>query len=151
MNRIFLFFLIGILFTGGGVFSYTPVFGELYYENPIETASGVLEGFKENEQLTKPTFGLSHETSKIVVNGGFTLNNQPFTITNNFHTPFEEQSINLGEINSFETAVYAPKGLKIQELLFGIPNLGEAHLAELGVEVWYGYGGEIIKVKAIQK
>jgi len=150
VNGTLLFLLIGILLTGG-VFSSTPVFGELSHENLIETVSDELDSFRENEHLTKPTFGVSHETSKIVVDEGFTLNNQPFTITNNFHTPFEEQSINLGEINSFETKVYAPKGLKVQEFLFGIPNLGEAHLAELGIEVWYGYAGEIEKVMAIQK
>jgi hypothetical protein len=150
MTGKLLFFLMSTLLAGGSL-SITPVFGELSYENLIETVSDDLDSFRENEHLTKPTFGVSHETSKIVVDGGFTLNNQPFTITNNFHTPFKEQSINLGEVNSFEATVFTPKGLKVQEFLFGIPNVGEAHLAELGVEVWYGYAGEIEKVMAIQK
>jgi len=135
VNGTLLFLLIGILFTGGAV-SYVPVFGELSYENMVETVPTDLDNFRGNEHLTRPTFGVSHETNEIIIDEGFTLNNQPFTITNNFHTPFEEQSINLGETNSFETTVYAPKGLKVQELLFGIPNLGDGHLAELGIEVW---------------
>ena len=41
--------------------------------------------------------------------------------------------------------------MRIQEFLFGIPNVGEAHLAELGIEVWYDFNGEIEDVKAVQK
>ena len=150
MNGTLLFLLMGILFIGG-VVSYVPVFGELSYENMVETVTNDLENFRGNEHLTRPTFGVNHETSEIIVNEGFTFNNQTFTITNNFHTPFEEQSINLGEVNSFEATVFTPKGLRVQEFLFGISEIGEAHLAELGIEVWYGYAGEIEKVMAIQK
>ena len=150
MTGQLLILLMGILFIGG-VVSYTPVFGELSYENMVETVTNDLENFRGNEHLTKPTFGVSHETSKIMVDKGFILNNQTFTISNNFHTPFEEQSINLGEVNSFEATVFASKGLRVQEFLFGIPILGDAYLAELGVEVWYTNEGEIENVKAIQK
>jgi len=41
--------------------------------------------------------------------------------------------------------------LKVQEFLFGIPDKGEAHLAELGIEVWYDLFGEIQDIKVIQK
>jgi hypothetical protein len=99
MTGTLLFLLMGILLTGS-VVSNTPVFGELSYENLVETTTENLESFRGNEHLTKPTFGVSHENSQIIVNEGFILNNQTFTINNNFHTPFEEQSINLGEINS---------------------------------------------------
>jgi len=54
-------------------------------------------------------------------------------------------------VNTFSATVWADKGLKIQEFLFGIPNVGEAHLAELGVEVWYDNNGEIDEVKVVQK
>jgi len=149
MTGTLLFLLMGILLTGGAV-SYTPVFGELSYENMLETITDDLDSVRGNEHLTKPTFGVSHGTSEIIIDEGFSFNNQTFAITNNFHTSFEEQSINLGEVNSFEATVFAPKGLRVQEFLFGISNVGEAHLADLGVEVWYGYAGEIEKVKAIQ-
>jgi hypothetical protein len=104
-----------------------------------------------DEHLTRPTFGLSHETYDSVVEGGFKFNDQIFAVTDNHHTPFEEQSVSIGEINTFSATIYADKGLKVQEFLFGIPNVGDAHLAELGVEIWYGYNNEIDDVKAIQK
>jgi hypothetical protein len=104
-----------------------------------------------NEHLTRPTFGLSHETQESIVDGGFTFNEQLFPITDNHHTPFQEQSVIIGKENTFSATLYADKGLKVQEFLFGIPNVGEAHLAELGIEVWYGYNNEINEVKAVQK
>lgn len=150
MNEKLLYVLMGIFLTGGMI-SNSPVFGELSYESRVETATDDIVSFRGNEHLTKPTFGVSHKTSEILVDGGFILNNQTFTITNNFHTPFPEQSIKLGEINSFEATVFAPKGLKVQEFLFGIPKIGGAHLYELNIEVWYNYDREIENVKVIQK
>ena len=104
-----------------------------------------------DEHLTRPTFGLSHENYETIVDSGFRFNDQSFTINDNFHTPFALQTVNIGKVNSFEAKIYADKGLKVQEFLFGIPKAGEAHLAELGVEVWYDYNGEIEEVKAVQK
>jgi hypothetical protein len=104
-----------------------------------------------DEHLTRPTFGLSHENHETIVDSGFRFNDQSFTINDNFHTLFAQQTINIGEVNSFEAKIYADKGLRVQEFLFGIPNVGEAHLAELGVEVWYDYNGEIEDVRAVQK
>jgi len=104
-----------------------------------------------DEHLTRPTFGVSHETFETIVDSGFRFNDQSFTINDNFHTPFAQQTVNIGEVNSFEAKIYADKRIKVQEFLFGIPNVGEAHLAELGIEVWYDYNGEIEEVKAIQK
>jgi hypothetical protein len=104
-----------------------------------------------DEHLTRPTFGVSHENYETIVDSGFRFNDQSFTINDNFHTPFAQQTVNIGEVNSFEAKIYADKRLKVQEFLFGIPNVGEAHLAELGVEVWYDYNGEIEDVRAVQK
>ena len=104
-----------------------------------------------DEYLTRPTFGVSHETFETIVDSGFRFNEQSFTINDNFHTPFAQQTVNIGEVNTFEAKIYADKRLKVQEFLFGIPNVGEAHLAELGVEIWYDYNGEIEDVKAVQK
>ncbi len=103
------------------------------------------------EHQTRPTFGLGHENYEKIIDNGFKFNDKSFFINDNHHTPFEEQSVKIGEVNSFEVTTYAEKGLRVQEFLFGIPIVGESHLAELGVEVWYGYDGEIEKVKAIQK
>ena len=105
----------------------------------------------KNESYTKPTFGLDHENNQKVVEDGFGINNSTFTIKDNYHTPFAEQTINIGETNLFDAKIYADKGLKVQEFLFGIPKVGEAHLAEVGVEVWFDYDGEIQKIKAVQQ
>jgi len=105
-----------------------------------------------NEWDTRPTFGISHEDrERQVVENGFRFNNEQFTLTDNHWTPFEEQSVEIGTVNTFAATVYADKGLKVQEFLFGIPNVGEAQLAELGVEVWYDYNGNIDDVKVVQK
>jgi len=140
MIGIVLFLLIGILLTGSIVSYISPVFGD--------NESDYIE---KNEHLTKPTFGLSHDNNKKIVDDGFSFNNQTFTITDNFHTPFAELLVNIGKVNSFDAKVYAEQGIKVQEFLFGIPQKGDAHLAELGIEVWFGLFGEIQDIKVIQK
>lgn len=103
------------------------------------------------KQQPKPTFGLDHETNRKMIDEGFQINNKTFVIRDNFHTPFSQQEIIIGETNTIEAKVFADKGLRIQEFLFGIPDVSQAHLAELGVEVWFDREGEIQQVKAIQK
>ena len=104
-----------------------------------------------NEWDTRPTFGVSHETREtILVDTGFEFNTQFLTVTDNHHTHFDEKSITLGTPNTFVAKVYADKGLKIQEFLFGVPQVGLGHLAEMRVEVWYGLDGQIEEVKVKQ-
>jgi len=122
-----------------------------YQESFAITADEINEKIKINESVTRPTFGISHENNKKIVDNGFVFNDKAFSITDNFHTPFAEQPVKLGEVNSFEAKVYAERNLKVQEFLFGIPQKGEAHLAELGIEVWYDFFGEIQDIKVIQK
>jgi hypothetical protein len=106
----------------------------------------------DNQWDTRPTFGTSHETRNIqIVENGFRFNSNYFMIKDNHHTTFDEQSIETGIENTFSATVYASKGLKIQEFLFGIPNVGESHLAELGIEIWYDYDGKIEDVKVVQR
>jgi len=123
----------------------------LYQESFAITAEEINEKIKINESVSRPTFGLSHDNNKKIVDDGFSFNDKTFTITDNFHTPFAELPVNIGELNSFDAKVYAEQGIKVQEFLFGIPDKGEAHLAELGVEVWFGLFGEIQDIKVIQK
>jgi hypothetical protein len=109
-------------------------------------------GGGDNQWDTRPTFGISHEDRATqVVENGFRFNSEEFMLTNNHHTDFAEQAVEVGTINSFSATVYADKKLKIQEFLFGIPNVGESHLAELGIEVWYDFDGNIEDVKVVQK
>ncbi len=123
----------------------------LYQESFAITADEINEKIKINESVTRPTFGISNENNKKIVDNGFVFNDKAFSIKDNFHTPFAEQPVKLGEVNSFEAKVYAERNLKVQEFLFGIPQKGEAHLAELGIEVWYDLFGEIQDIKVIQK
>jgi hypothetical protein len=105
----------------------------------------------DNAWDTRPTFGVSHETREdIVVENGFRFNGESFDIVDNHHTPFDEHSIELGKVNLFAATVYADKDLKVQEFLFGVPEIGMGHLAEMRVEVWFDYAGEIKDYKVNQ-
>jgi hypothetical protein len=109
-------------------------------------------GGGDNQWDTRPTFGISHEDRQNqVVENGFRFNSEEFMLTDNHHTDFAEQAVEVGTINSFSATVYADKRLKVQEFLFGIPNVGESHLAELGIEVWYDFDGNIEDVMVVQK
>jgi hypothetical protein len=117
----------------------------------IETPHG-----GDNQWDTRPTFGINHETrTESLVENGFSFNGESFTITDNHHTPFEQQSINIGTANTFAATVYASKGLMVQEFLFGVPGIGEGHEAEMRIEIWYeeidGNTGDISDVKVISK
>ena len=128
--------------------------------NPINTTISDNQGLGtieddekngDNQWDTRPTFGVSHEErSTQVVDNGFAFNGQSFSITDNHHTPFAQQSIEIGALNSFNAKVYASKGLKVQEFLFGVPQTGLGHLAEMRVEVWYDLSGNIDEIKVLQ-
>jgi hypothetical protein len=105
-----------------------------------------------NHWDTRPTFGINHETREtILVENGFSFNGESMNILDNHHTPFDQKSINIGTTNTFAAKVYASKVLKVQEFLFGVPEIGMGHLAEMRIEVWYDSDGEIEDVKVIQK
>jgi len=108
-------------------------------------------GSNSNKHKTRPTFGINHQTFTQQVEGGFSFNGIPHDITDNFHTPFAEQEVKVGQTNSFTTKVFADKKLQVVEFLFGIPVIGMAHNAELGIEIHYNYDGDIEKVIVVQK
>ena len=67
----------------------------------------------DNAWATRPTFGVNHETLEdIVVDSGFRFNDNSFTVTDNHHTAFDEQIVELGALNTFAATVYADKDLK---------------------------------------
>ena len=104
-----------------------------------------------NEWNTRPTFGLNHESLEdMIVDNGFTFNGNAFTLTDNHHTPFDQQTIEIGSVNSFTATVYADKDLKVQEFLFGVPTVGMGHLAETRVEVWFDQTGQIKNTVVVQ-
>jgi len=145
-----LLLLVGILLTGSLALYASPVFGESDYGNLSDISNEGSADIGENMHQTRPTFGLSHENNETIVEHGFRFNDQPFSINDNHHTPFAEQTINIGKVNSFEATTFSPETLRVQEFLFGIPNNGEAHLAELGIEVRFDYNGEIENIITVQ-
>ena len=118
------------------------------FTTAVVDATGGSSGNKHN---TKPTFGLDPKTHIQLIEDGFSFNGVPTDISDNYWTPYEQQNIKLGELNEFETKVFASQKLRVQEFLFGIPVVGKAHNAELGVEVHYDHSGEIEKIMVIQK
>jgi YVTN family beta-propeller protein len=117
----------------------------------IDTSPATASGSSNKEHLTRPTFGISHETNLPLVTQGFSFNEKSFDITDNWHTDFEQQTIEIGQNNTFSAKAYAPKGLKTQEFLFGIKNVGDSHNAELGVEIQYSHTGNITGAVLVQK
>jgi hypothetical protein len=130
--------------------SFIPVAFGLEHSDLIKIKTNEANIFGD-DVFSRPTFGSSHEDTKKIVDGGFRLNNQTFSIYDNYHTPFNEQSIVVGERSSFEATVFSYSGLQVQEFLFGIPRVGEGHLAEAAVEIRINFEGEIENVKTIQK
>ena len=100
---------------------------------------------------SRPTFGLDPNTFKQLIEGGFSFNGVSHDITDNFWTPFPEQEVKVGTMNSFTSKVFAGKQLRVQEFLFGIPDVGDAHKAELGIEVHYDFAGNITAIKVVQE
>ena len=64
----------------------------LYQESFAITADEINEKLEINDTTVRPTFGLSHDNGKKIVDKGFVFNDKAFSITNNFHTPFAKDS-----------------------------------------------------------
>ena len=139
-NRVLFLIITVVLFSTIGVFQ----------DSFAITDAQIKEMLKINDSTTKPTFGPSHETNRKIVDYGFSFNDKKFKITDNFHTPFPEQPIKVGEVNNFEAKVFAEHGLKVQEFIFGIPQKGEAHLGELSIEIWYDVLGQVEQINVVQ-
>ncbi|MFM8658326.1 MAG: hypothetical protein ACKOCQ_00070 [Candidatus Nitrosotenuis sp.] len=116
----------------------------------LNTASTSSGGSSDKKHLTRPTFGLSHSTYAQLVTDGFSFNNNNFTITDNWHTDFEKQNIKVGSTNVFSAKAFAPNMLFSQEFLFGINEVGMAHNAELGIEVYYNFTDQVKAAKIVQ-
>jgi len=121
---------------------------QIYEGFPLPATGG---GGSDQQWKTKPTFGLSHQTFKPLVDGGFSFNGVSHDIVDNWWTPFAEQKVKIGTTNTFTAKAYADKQLRVQEFLFGITEVGYAHKAELGVEIVYDYSGEVDRINVVQK
>lgn len=113
-----------------------------FVATPVVKKSG---GSSASKHLTAPTSGMDwSRTNQMVVDCGFQMNGVCFDVTDNWHTDFEEQRINVGLTNSFSVKTFAQNnGLKVQEIAFGIPEVGQYHNAEVMIEVWYDFNKSI--------
>jgi len=99
---------------------------------------------------TKPTFGLSHNPGKQVINCGFKMGSTCYDITDNFHTEFDKVTINTGSTHDFAMKTSAQYGLKRVEFAF-VPEVGLMHKAEVIIEAWFNADQTSSKVVVRQK
>jgi len=152
---------------GTGSLEFTPTFTESVSQVTVSvtdgtdsdsetftlTVGGNTEGSGDSDQKyrTKPTFGLDHQTQFVKVEGGFTANGKIFDITDNWHTDFERQAIVVGQTNTFSAKAHAPYVLNVVEFMFGIPEVGFAHMAEASIEVTIDRDLNITNIRVIQE
>ena len=104
-----------------------------------------------NKHKTAPTSGLDWTTHKQIVTDGFRVNDFIITVDDNWWTDFPEQRILLMMPNEFEIKTYAQNGgLLVQELCFGLAEVGLLNTAEVCLEAWYDYQQHIVELKGIQ-
>ncbi len=117
----------------------------------VSESSTVGGGGNDNKHRTSPTSGLDWTTHKQIVTDGFRINDFKVTLDNNWWTDFPEKQIIVGIPNEFEIKTYAQNGgLMIQELCFGLDEVGLINTAEVCLEAWYDYQQNIVDVKVIQ-
>lgn len=109
-------------------------------------------GGGSNKHKTAPTSGLDWNTHRQIVTDGFRINDFIVTIDDNWWTDFPEQRILLMMPNEFEIKTYAQNGgLLVQELCFGLAEVGLTNTAEVCLEAWYDYQQNIVELKIIQE
>jgi len=100
----------------------------------------------------KPTFGNSHDDQWVkVVDGGFTVNGKVFDITDNWHTDFEKQAILVDQINTFAAKAYSQYGIESIEFMFGIPEVGKAHDAQVVIVVYLDKNLNVVRTAVEQQ
>ncbi len=109
-------------------------------------------GGDSKKHKTAPTSGLDWTTHRQIVTDGFRINDFIVTIDDNWWTDFPEQKILLMMPNEFEIKTYAQNGgLLVQELCFGLAEVGLLNTAEVCLEAWYDYQQNIVELKIIQE
>lgn len=109
------------------------------------TASG--GGGSGDEHKSRPTFGRDYNTFVQRVDTGLAINNQNFTVTDNYWTPMELLELKVGVTQNFTATVFAPRTLYIMEFVFGIPEVGDWSNSEASIEIYTNYDGEALDFK----
>jgi len=104
-------------------------------------------GGSDDESQSRPTFGIDYKTFVQRVDNGLIINNQTYTVTDNFYTPMDLLELKVGATQNFTATAYAPHTLYITEFLFGIPTIDKWDEAESSIEIYTNFDGEVIDFK----
>jgi hypothetical protein len=108
-------------------------------------------GGGDDRHKTAPTSGNDWNTFENLVEGGITVDRVSFTLTDNWWTPFEQIQIETGSTHTFSVTTFAQNGgLMVQEIAFGIPEVGYYQDAEALVEVHYDWDKTILELVVVQ-
>jgi hypothetical protein len=130
--------------------------GNIFYDNHVESALSLLikvvsdiitivtHGGSDDDHNSRPTFGFDHKTFVQRVAEGLVINDEVYTVTDNYWTPMPMLSLYVGATQNFTATAFAPHQLKIMEFAFGIPEVGEWYNSEASIEIETNYDGEII-------
>jgi hypothetical protein len=130
--------------------------GNIFYDNHVESAYSLLiqvvsdiitivtHGGSDDDHNSRPTFGFDHKTFVQRVAEGLVINDEVYTVTDNYWTPMPMLSLHVGATQNFTATAFAPHQLKIMEFAFGIPEVGEWYNSEASIEIETNYDGEII-------
>jgi hypothetical protein len=108
-------------------------------------------GGGDDRHKTAPTSGNDWNTFENLVEGGITVDRVSFTLVDNWYTPFEQIQIETGSTHTFGVTTFAQNGgLMVQEIAFGIPEVGYYQDAEALVEVHYDWDKTILELVVVQ-
>lgn len=107
-------------------------------------------GGSDDDHNSRPTFGFDHKTFVQRVDHGLVINDNVYTVTDNFWTPMPMLSLHVGATQNFTATTFAPHQLKILEFAFGIPEVGKWHDKEASIEIETNYDGEVLSSKIVE-
>jgi len=131
----------------------TPSYGlhiEGSYSLLIEVGPSSVEeggGGSSNNANARPTFGIDYQTFAQIVDGGLIINDETFTVSDNYWTHIPMQILTVGEVQNFTATSFSPKTLKVMEFLFGVPEVGAWDEAETSIALFFDYDGTIVDVQ----
>lgn len=117
---------------------------------PVEIEQ-IMTGGGNDEYKTAPTSSIDWNTRNLLVDNGITVNRVGLDITDPFHTDFNKLHMNTGTLQLFDVKTYAQNGgLMIQEIAFGILEVGDYNSNEALIEVYYNYDKSIKEIVIVQ-
>lgn len=113
-------------------------------------AAVTTHGGSDDDHNSRPTFGFDHKTFVQRVAEGLVINDEVYTVTDNYWTPMPMLYLEVGATQNFTSTVFAPHQLKIMEFAFGIPEVGHWYDREASIEIETNYNGEVISSEVVE-